>query len=595
MASATAMGMDIMGRPKSRANRVFPCQAEKVGLGIWLMLFVMPSAYAKIWDFDIKPSLATSQIYSDNFGLQSSSSTAQTQGGFATLLAPALNIVRDSPNVKFNLSYRLQFIYYEGVNLDPQLYNQLQMTSKTEIYDDSVFVDSTSTIGQGNATSIGAFSPNNVTQSSTVNTTTYRTFRISPYWLPHLGGYAEGEVRVGYSRFDNTTSANPVGNGVSSNAIGNLGSDTYQESVYLRSGKKMDSTGLSGRLSLSNQEQDYSSTAASNLRFRSVNGELSYRLVDHISAFVQAGYYDNAYSGTISPTNGIYATPGLSWTPSPQFTLAAGYGINAYFANLTWNPSQRTTFLLNYRDSQVGGSASGQQGSLGSGIGSTGSGIGQTGSSFAAGPLGASSVGSIWTGSMQHRTRTTTWKASYYTTTTTIQDYLASQSTFTTPTDVNGNPVGTPTANNLATNSPNYTNGVIVSKVAQLSVSWFVSKNTFQLSANQNNITYSTGNYPGQDILGFSASWNYRFSPRLNASIQGTWQSSSYSGSNAGKTEYLMASMSINRPFSSSVMGSLQFTHYQTNSGNVTTASNLLDALGSYDSNQVTASLNVKF
>ncbi len=620
MASAMAMGMDIMGRSKNRTNPLFLGKTEKCGLGLWFMVCFVPSAVAKVLDFEIKPTLTASQIYSDNFNLRSSS-LGQAQGGFVTQLAPAFNIDRNSATTKFKLNYRLQFLYYEGVDIDPRLYNQLQMTSKTEIFNDSVFIDSSSTIGQGNASSIGAFATNNVAQSATVNSTTYRTFRVSPYWLPHLGGYADGEVRVSYMRFDNSGSRNLTTATGGVNTINDLGSDAYQESIYLRSGKKMESTGWSGRFSFSNQDQQYKSTSSSSLRFRSSNGELSYRLIDDVSAFVQLGYYDNVYSGGISPNNGIYITPGLSWTPSPQFSLAAGYGINAYFTNLIWHPSERTSFLLNYRDSKVGGGNCGLTGlgvggavgsalssntgcgtTSGTGLGAYGSGgVGPTatGTGFATGPLGASNSGSVWTASFQHRTRTSTWSASYYTTTTTVQQFLASQATFTTPADLNGNPTGPATANDRSINSPNFTDGIVISKRAQFAVSWFLSKHTFSFSGYQNNFAYSGGNRRNQDILGVLASWSYRFTPQVSAILQGSWQSSEYPGGNAGagsaKTDYSSVSLSISRQLSSFATGSLQFSHFQTDSGSSANTRNIFGILGSYDANQVAASLNVRF
>lgn len=577
------------------------------------MFWSVPYSYAKVLDFSVKPMLAVSQAYIDNIRLQGSNSS---QGGLATQLIPSVNVSRDSANMKFNLNYRLQYLVYEGINLDPRLYNQLQMNSKTELYDNSVFLDSTSTMGQGNAGAIGSFTPNNILRSSSIGSTTYRTFRLSPYWQPHLGGYLDGEVRVGYLRFDNTSSINS--SNVSQNfiGIGNLGSDSYQESVYFRSGKKMESTGFSGRLSFNNQEQYYRSIG-SKTQFRSIDAELSYRLLDDVSVFIQAGYYNNVYSGRATARNGTYIVPGVSWKPSPQFSLAAGYGANAYFANITWLPSQRTSFQLNYRNSQVGGSNCNQQnsfgglggsagsfsGTCGSGSGSSlrgiGAGIGGGVSGFSTGALGAANLGSSWNGSFQHRTKNSTWTVSYNTVTTTLQQLLANQAIFTTPTDANGNPTGEATANDRPTDLPNFTNGVIINKRAQASATWFFSKNSFQATINQSNLSYSTGSYRDQDILSLTASWSYRFNPRMTSTIQGSWQNSSYQTTgkiaSKGDSEYLTASLSLSRQLSSFATGTLQFSHYQVDSNNLLNAANILGNLGSYSSSQVTASLNLAF
>jgi hypothetical protein len=601
------MGMAIMGSQRSLTERRY--------LGIWLSLpltvWLIPSASARVFDFNITPTLSASQMYSDNLRLQPS---GLAHDGFVTQMAPGINITRDSANSKFNLNYRLQYILYEGIDINPRTYNQLQMTGKTEIYDDAIFIDSTSTIGQGNAGTPGAFSPNNVAQSSNVNATTYKTFRLSPYWLPHLGGYIDGEVRATYLRFDNSASIAQSGAAQNLNGINNLSSNSYQESIYLRTGKNFDAIGLTGRISLNNQEQY---NVNSTLRFRSANAELNYRLIEHISAFIQVGNYDNLYSGRLNSNNGSYITPGLAWTPDNKFSLAVGYGINAYFANLTWNPSQRTSLQISYRNSHVGGSNCGQGfggggasstlsntacgASVGGGFGSMGMGNsgygGATGAGFASGALGASAPGSTWNGNITHRTRASTWTASYYTTVSTIQQWFANQSTFTTPTDINGNPIGNPSANDRSLISPIFTDGAVISKRAQMSVSWLLARNTFMLSANQNDVSYSTGSFNTQKMYGFTASWSHRVNARLNATIQSSWQSGNYQtvGNVNQKTEYLTASFSLNHQLSRFATGSLQFNHFQVNSGNLTNLNNTAFGVGSYDTNQVSASLNMTF
>lgn len=596
------MDMGIMGSPKPRINPLAFRRPAPGGVGFLLMACCLPQAHAKLLDFTLSPTMMFSQIYSDNLRLQSS---RQAEGGFVTELAPGMAVTRNGARSKFTFNARLQYLYYEGIDISPRLYPQLQMTSKTELVDDAIFLDSSSTIGQSNAGALGGFASSNVYQSSTVNSTTYRTFRLSPYWTVHLGGYAEGEARLGYSSFGNGSSNNST-NAANVNSIGNLGSDSVQESVYLHNGRKFDSTGVTWRLSANNQDQFYERSTSSHIRFRAVNGEISYRLFSDIGAFVQMGYYDNSYSYNYSTKNGIYITPGLSWTPSPNFSLAAGYGINAYFANITWHPSQRTSFQLGYRNSQVGGSAYGAS-NIGVGglsnfgtdinYGTTGGQAGGTGG-YPTGALGAPNSGSTWNGSLTHRTRATVWTASYYTTTTTIQQLLANQSTFTTPTDINGNPIGDATANDRAINTPNLTNGIIISNRASLSVSWSLPRSSLHLSAYQNDLTYTSDNRT-QNFLGFSASWSWRFSPRTDATLTGSWQNSDYSSvtrsGNSTKTEYLSASLMINRQISSFATGSLQFSHYQTNSNNPTGANTVVGGLGAYDSNRATASLTIRF
>jgi hypothetical protein len=488
------------------------------------------------------------------------------------------------------------------------------MSSKTELFNDSIFVDSSSTLGQINSSAIGAVSSSNLYQTG--NFTDYRTFRLSPYWTPHLNGYAEGELRLSYSYFANNNTHNTSSS--TGTGIGNLGSDSYQESLHLKSGRKFNASGATWRLSLNNQEQHNQSSSSSAVRFRSYNGELSHVLINDINAFTQIGYYDNQYSGSITAKNGLYVTPGLSWTPSPNFSLAAGYGYKAYFGNVNWHPSEHTSFQLNYRNSQVGGSNYGIPGFGGGGL-SSGYGYGglatsstaiagfdynpvggttAAGSTSPTGALGANNAGSTWNGSLNHRTRTTNWTASYYTATTTIQQILSSSPTFTAQHDAFGNPITELTPIERAVNTPNLTDGIIISKRAQGSVTWTLSKSNLYLSFYHNDLNYSSGTSRPQTILGVTASWNWRFSSRMNAILQGTWQTSDYHGgrtsvsSGPTSTDYLTASISLSRQLSSFATGSLQFFHSQANSNGL---SGISSTSNSYDVNRVVASVSVNF
>ncbi|MFM8330756.1 MAG: TIGR03016 family PEP-CTERM system-associated outer membrane protein [Candidatus Methylumidiphilus sp.] len=613
MAWATATATAIMGRHKGQANFVSLHRSGHICVGIFLVTGASPSASAKLLDFQIQPSLSVSQTYSDNFRVQSSAQSTQNSGGFVTDLAPTLNMSRDSSRSHFSLNARLQYLYYEGVGIDPRLFPQLQMTSKTEIFDNSVYIDSTSTISQGNLGGIGGVTPTNAVLSNAVNDTTYRTFRISPYWLPHFGGYADGEIRFGYYSFSNSNSGSNTT--TTANGVGNFSADSFQESVYLRSGRKFDSSGLSWRLSLSNQDQKTTaSNVAStlgNVRFTSTNGEISYRLIDDVSTFVQLGYYDNSYPGNVKPNNGLYITPGLSWTPSPNFSLAAGYGLNAYFSNLVWRPSNRTTFSLNYRNSQVGGSNCGNQISgIGGGGNSlsgaacpaaSGAALGgasasastQQGLGYATGALGAANAGSSWNGSLHHQTRSTFWTATYSTVTTTIQQALVNQPTFTTPTDLSGNAIGDATANNTAVGLGN-SNNVFVSKRFQITATWQLPIHQFMLSGYQNDISYLSAAGHDQNTLGVNATWNWRLTPRMNLSTHGLWQSADFQGAGSSSSDFLSASVTLTRQFSSFSSGSIIYSHFQTLSGNTNNVNSFF-GVGGLDSNSVTARFTVNF
>jgi uncharacterized protein (PEP-CTERM system associated) len=132
-----------------------------------------------------------------------------------------------------------------------------------------------------------------------------------------------------------------------------------------------------------------------------------------------------------------------------------------------------------------------------------------------------------------------------------------------------------------------FTNEVITSKRGQISVSGFTAKNSLTVGAYQETRRGQT-NSNDQDVLGFSAIWNWRFTRRTISTVQATWQQidnlNNLNGS--GKNELSYVSLGLSRLISPEIFGYLEFRHLQQDSD---TAEN------QYDENRVTASLNVMF
>jgi len=238
------------------------------------------------------------------------------------------------------------------------------------------------------------------------------------------------------------------------------------------------------------------------------------------------------------------------------------------------------------------GSGFGMGGGYGmGGYGATGMAAASAG--FPTGTLGASNAGSVWNVSMRHQTRNTSWMASYYTTTTTIQQYLSDLATV----DINQD--GVINFLDRSISSPNLTDSVIVMKRAQVSFSWHLRKHNFHLSAYQGNYSYSTSNGRSQDMLGVNGNWTWIFNSRTSAMVSGFWQTSEYLGnaliSNTGtKTDYYSINLTFTRHITENITGSLMYNHYHNNTSNGTVG-NAQPNLGSYDTNRVTANVIIRF
>ncbi|HYE37936.1 TIGR03016 family PEP-CTERM system-associated outer membrane protein [Methylocaldum sp.] len=579
---------------------------RKISQSLSALSFLLSLSPVYAVDWRVEPSLTVREIYSDNInlggGAQQPNGSLRRNGddAFVTELSPGVSVRRQGRN-KFNLDYRMQNLFYAGTDIDPRINNQLQMSSTTEIWDDAVFVDSTSSIAQYNNTNTGRFALDNVSQTG--NTTEYRTFRISPYWKPHLGGYAEGIVRVGYSN---------VGGG-------NFDSNILEESIDLHSGNWFDT--LTWRANFYNQDNKRDNGTGGvggtdDVKFQNYNGELRYRLSREFSPFIQGGHFENEFLGQTSAAsaqNGSYWTAGLAWTPSPKLIVQGGIGSNNHFLSLGWNPSKRTTLQVTYRESDVGGANGGGFGGGGAyGGGFTGGGYGGSdfgGGSFGGGfsgggldrgsfgggydgggvgQLGGFNAGTTWDALLSHRTRRTHWNASYTVSTTTIQQVLLDQQVFVLN-DPFGNPIVSPVTNQpflLAINQPILTNEVITRKRGQASVSGRTAKNTVTLTGYQENRSFQFSG--DQDVLGLTASWSWRFTARTHSFLNFTWQAIDSQSITLGNSDnkFMTVSLALNRNIWTDLIGSLELRHTQQDSNR---------SENEYDENRVTASLNMRF
>jgi hypothetical protein len=588
------MGMDtdtgITGSRRTGKADCFPV--------LLLFVFVGP---ATAEDWRIQPSVSLAGIYSDNIFLRPDLANAgfgPREDAFVTEIRPGLSVRREGRS-RFYLDYLMQNLFYAGPDIEPRINNQLQMRSHAELLDESLFVDSTSTIGQFNNTTTGRIAVDNV--SRTGNTSTYRTFRLSPYWTPHFGNYADGLARVGYSNIAAGTDG--------------VDSDIFEELLYFRSGTWFNPVGWRANFyNQDNQRNGGGGQGDQNVVYRNYNGEVRLRLTEALSPFIQAGEYDNEFLGrdrVKQARNGGYWTAGLAWTPTPKFALLGGYGINNYFGSLRWNPGKRTALQVTYRFSEVGGAltvgglgttspgfgsvagafGSGIAGGGTSGFGALGGGIGGYGGGFGGGSfgqLGGFNAGTTWNALLTHRTRRTTWGAAYWVSNTTIQQVLLDREVFPL-TDPQGNPITDPFVdgtNRIPIDQPNLVNEAITRKRGQVTVAGHTAKTNLSLSGYQERRAYQFSG--DQDVLGVSASWGWRFGPRTRSIVSFTWQEIDSRGFGFinSNDQFMTVSLALIRNIWTDLNGSLELRHVQQDSDN---------AINEYDENRVTARLYMFF
>jgi hypothetical protein len=574
---------------------------------ISLLTLVIFQSQVRGAHWQLTPSLTVREIYSDNINFAVS---GREDDAFVTELSPGIFARADGGRLRLNFNYRMQNLFYQGTDRPNVINNQLQGIANAELLKNSIFLDANSTIAQVNTSNRGRIAVDNIS-GPRGNTSEYRTFRISPYWRPHLGGYVVGETRVSYSTFS-TGGNSPLSS-----------SDIFEQRVNLQNGPEF--YPVSWRLSALNQDikRDTANTgnvtADNDVRFQNYNGELRYHLGRKYAVFGQGGRFNNRFPGArISnfSRNGSYWTAGAAWTPSPKFALQGAYGPRHSFASLFWAPTRRTSIQVTYRDSKIGGTPTGlnQFGGFGAGFtgigpgfegtgggfGGVGTGFGGVGTGFdgvstgiVGGNIGFNNAfgninrGQTWSGLLRHQTRRTTWNLAYFVSTTTIQQLLLEQPVFPLPgQDQFANP-GIDPVTGLPfrpIDTPVLTDDVLTRKRGQLSVSGNTAKSNISLTAYQEDRTFQTVEND-QAVLGLTGVWNWRFATRVSSILRASWQEIDFKRADI-INDFTNVSLGLNRNFTRYIAGYLEYRHLlqQSNRAN-----------NEFDENRITASLNIRF
>ncbi len=434
-----------------------------------------------------------------------------------------------------NLNYRQQHLFSTQEGRTYDLFHQLQANSTARLVD-SVFLNARATAGQTLVNPQGRQFAGNVVNVG--NRANFYTFGVTPYWLPHLGGYADGRVLLDY--YYVTTSGRAAS-----------AAHTYTQSAFLRSGKRFKI--LTWQIGFNNQRQVRS--GGDDVRFRNGIAVLNYRWTRTFSTFVQGGFFDNDFRTTTNASNdGLFYTVGATWTPNRKLTLSAGGGRNS-FASITFSPTRRTLLQGIYRRNNVG-----------------------------------TLTGNVFMGLINHRTRHTVWQARYTESVTTTQTVLAQRQVFQVV-DEFGNPIVDPVTEQpalVAIDLPRLVDEVFIRRRADLSFTGntakttfnarvFVAKRNFQVSRDESK------------VLGINGSWNWRWGTRTSTVFQGWWQWSDFSRRQGQDSTnvFWLASVRLTRRLSRNVNASLEYRHQQQS----------LDGIAGrdYQENRAIASLNMRF
>ena len=478
MAMATVMVMEIMGINSNQLKIKAKLYIGFFHVGIFFILFYQTNLWAGDWQID--PSLTIKETYSDNIRLDSS---GNEKGAFVTEVTPGISVVGNTARNKVNLNYKLQNLFNSGGNEEHDLNHQLQFDSNSELLRDSLFLDLSGSISQQNATNFRSAN-DNITGSE--NRTSVTTYGFSPYWTPHLHGYADGEVRFRYEKF--MTDNDQFSNTASATNLSTLSdSEVLEESVHLVSGWRF--SRVTWELNYLNSEQKRD--AGNDVIFRNGDGLARVHFSRKYNIFARVGFADNSFQTlTDRNNNGFFYTVGGEWRPSRRFRLEAGFGNNS-FVTLDISPTRHMHWVTSYRDNDIG-----------------------------------TNNGSTWETEFEYETKRSTWKASYSEDTTTTQSVLGEIRDISFADREAGQFDNDAAANQSLQRDlslPNLVDEVFIRKRGEISFTYqtgksdintrlFNEKRIFQVSQRKD------------DVFGVIADWNWRFTQRTSLFARSSWQ-----------------------------------------------------------------------
>lgn len=446
---------------------------------IFVLVF-QKNIWARNWELD--PSLTFQETFSDNVRLAPS---GQEKSAFVTEISPGISFSRQTSRNQIDLNYRMQNLLNAGGNESYDLNHQLQFDSKTEFFRNSLFLDLTSSISQQNISNIRSAN-DNITGGD--NRSTITRYGFSPYWTPHLHGYADGEVRFRYEKLSTDRDSKEESLLIPNSNLALSDSETIEESVHLRSGWRF--SRVTWALNFLNREQKRQ--RGDNVIFRNGDGLIRAHLSRELSFFAQAGFEDNSFLAFSSNrnNNGFFYTVGGEWRPSRRFRVEAGFG-NNNFVTVEVSPTRHMNLDVTYRNNDIG-----------------------------------TNTGTTWESHFEWKTKRATWTASYSEDTTTVQSVLSETRTFNVVDRITGQRIVDPVTNQpfqIDISLPNLVDEVFIRKRGEISFAYRTGKSDINISLfNENRIFEVTGNK--DDVFGVSADWDWRFTRRSSFYARSSWQ-----------------------------------------------------------------------
>ncbi len=363
--------------------------------------------------WQVTPRISVGTTYSDNISLAPADAA---QEDVVLQVDPGISVRKRGGRLDLRLDYTAQGLMYANNSDANKVNNLLQTFGTAELIEQNLFLDAYGSISQvpidssgrtdvgglglGGGTSSGLALFNNIdfglpgaaelfgptgifsNLALTDNQATAHRFGISPYWRQNIGGWAEALLRYRYDNIFYDEEDRTNDQQIEQRQTSLSDSQIHTVEVNLASGRRFSTFEWNIDYFYQQEKQDggevINATDDGDDRRENVVGQLNYRLNQYWALSAEVGYENNQVVDFEESRNGTYWGLGAIWSPNRFLELRGLYGPDFNELAVRWNPSIRTLLEVRRRDQDVG-----------------------------------VDPGVRWEGTFSHRTRRTTWSASY--------------------------------------------------------------------------------------------------------------------------------------------------------------------------------------
>ena len=313
----------------------------------------------------IQARISSSLIYSDNILL---APPGEEDEDLVFEIRPGFTIQRESNRLTARLDYDMRNFHYSDEGRT-DTHHQLNGTASLELLEERFFIDTAAFFREelaDGADNLGADILSNPDDFDEVY-----GFRISPFFREELGQFADLEARYSY---DNVQRESDVSD-----------SETHTVEIDLSDGRQFSildwsvsyRTQITDRKS-TDREATFASSDDGQSKEETFLAQVEYPIDTAWALAGRVGYENSDVTFQTNEEDGSFWSLGFLWTPSRFFDASAFYGPRDNEVDFRFSPTTRTSLKLNRLDREVG-----------------------------------LNIGTVWSGSLNHRTRYSSWAASY--------------------------------------------------------------------------------------------------------------------------------------------------------------------------------------